>query len=172
MSEFYVLKRRHIKFRCWGITWKKGSTFRTWREMDVKNKCALVNYFHCVTERLSSLNYHRPSHGFSCRKHIAVNHLMQRLVQTSWFRVFRRLSLEKVLYTFHLMPQNNWSGSFHFFISQIVEDLMLCLAITFLQPLPHWRNLNISSLWVNVTVTCFLLPAVPWLTFRHRASSI
>ena len=78
--EFYVLKCQHIKFRCWRMTQKKDSIFRTWWKTDIKNKCALVNYFHCITERLGFLNYQRSSHWFSFRKCIAVNHLVQHLI--------------------------------------------------------------------------------------------
>ena len=34
--EQSVLKRQHIKFRHWGITQKKHTTFRTWRKFEIE----------------------------------------------------------------------------------------------------------------------------------------
>ena len=44
--EQSVSKRRHIKFRSWGITQKKAyNKFRTWQKFEIKNSLAFVPDF-------------------------------------------------------------------------------------------------------------------------------
>jgi hypothetical protein len=126
VSEFCVPKHQHIKFRCWGITQKKESIFRTWQKTDFKNKYAPLNYFHCITDRLGFLNYRRAQSRIFLQKTCCCRSLSAAPRPTDLISGLSMSVTWEDPSHFHLMPQNNWNWSFHFFISQIVDDLLLC----------------------------------------------
>jgi hypothetical protein len=54
--EQCVPKCQHIKFRSWGITQKKHTTFRTWRKFEIKNSLQMLMNFLRNAPCASGLN--------------------------------------------------------------------------------------------------------------------
>jgi hypothetical protein len=118
--------------------------------MPTIRECAFVSYFHFIIRALSFLSTRDPVMGFPS-KWIAVNYLHP-LNNSANFSSFNVCHL-KISFTLSLDAINNHNWSYHFFISQTGDDPLLYKAMTFLQFLPFWGLLIISSFCEITTVS-------------------